>query len=139
MPYDTHGGGHRGELRLYCPRTKVKFSKMTCGAHRHKSSRKISLPSEDNIRAQCLAPFALCRCAPLDISENFTSVLGQYKRNSPLCPPPCLSYGIICHCNVTSVGCKYWTFKSDFFWRSLTKKSFLTYNFVPGYKLVYLY
>ena len=53
MPYDTHGGGHRGESRLYCPRTEVKFSEMTSGAQRHESSRKISLPSEDNIRAQC--------------------------------------------------------------------------------------
>ena len=32
MPYDTHGGGHRGELLLYCPRTEVKFSKMMSGA-----------------------------------------------------------------------------------------------------------
>ena len=32
MPYDTHGGGHRGELRLYCPKTEVKFSEMTSGA-----------------------------------------------------------------------------------------------------------
>ena len=56
MPYDTHGGGHRGELRLYCPRTEVKFSKIMSGAQRHESSRKISLPSEDNIRAQCRAP-----------------------------------------------------------------------------------
>ena len=36
----------------------------------------------------------LCCCAPLVISENFTSILGQYNRNSPLCPPPCVSYGI---------------------------------------------
>ena len=32
MPYDTHGGGHRGESRLYCPRTEMKFSEMTSGA-----------------------------------------------------------------------------------------------------------
>ena len=53
MPYDTHGGGHRGESRLYCPGMEVKFSEMTSGAEQHKSSRKILLPSEDNIRAQC--------------------------------------------------------------------------------------
>ena len=58
MPYDTHGGGHIGELRLYCPRTEVKFSEMTSGAQRDESSRKISLPSEDNIKAQCQALFA---------------------------------------------------------------------------------
>ena len=33
MSYDAHGGGHRGELRLYCPRTEEKFSKMTSGAY----------------------------------------------------------------------------------------------------------
>ena len=53
MPYDTHGGGHRGESHLYCPRTEVKFFEMTSEAQRHKSPRKISLSSEDNIRAQC--------------------------------------------------------------------------------------
>ena len=58
MPYDTHGGGHRGESRLYCPGTEVKFSEMTIGAQRHELSRKISVPSEDNIGAQCRAPFA---------------------------------------------------------------------------------
>ena len=58
MPYDTHGGGHRGELRLFCPRTEVKFFERTSGAQRHESLRKISLPSEDNIRAQCRDPFA---------------------------------------------------------------------------------
>ena len=41
MPYDTHGGGHRGEFHLYCPRTEVKFSEMTGGAQRHESSRTI--------------------------------------------------------------------------------------------------
>ena len=46
MPYDTHGGGHIGELRLYCPRTEVKFSEMTSGAQRHVSSRKIVLARE---------------------------------------------------------------------------------------------
>ena len=34
MPYDTHGGGHRGESRLYCPRTEVNFSEMTREAKR---------------------------------------------------------------------------------------------------------
>ena len=58
MPYDTHGGGHRVESRLYCPRTEVKFSEMTSGAQQHESSRKISLPFEGNIRAQCRAAFA---------------------------------------------------------------------------------
>ena len=58
MPYDTHGGGHRGESRFYFPRTEVKFSEMTSGEQQHESSRKISLPSEDDIRAQCGAPFA---------------------------------------------------------------------------------
>ena len=59
LPYDTHGGGQRGELRLYCPRTEVKFSEMRSGAQRHESSRKISLPSEDNITAQRSDPSPL--------------------------------------------------------------------------------
>ena len=39
--------------------------------------------------------YDLCRCAPLVISENFTSVQRQYNCDSPLCLPPCVSYGIV--------------------------------------------
>ena len=37
----------------------------------------------------------LCHCAPLVISKFFTSLLGQYKRHSPRCPPPCGSYLLV--------------------------------------------
>ena len=38
MPYDTRGGGHRGEPHLYCPRTEVKFSEMKSGVLKNLTS-----------------------------------------------------------------------------------------------------
>ena len=45
LPYDTQGGGHRGESHFYSPRTEVKILEMTSGAQRDETSRKISLLS----------------------------------------------------------------------------------------------
>ena len=86
MPYDTHGGGHRGELHLYCQRTKVKFSEMTSRGQRHESSGKISLLSEDNIRVQC-------QCAPLVLYPEANGSRHCALAIHLVCSPPCVFRG----------------------------------------------